>query len=156
MKTRNFAVLAVLFLSFGFAPSLVAVPTLVPSSVSVPVAGVVFGLPESVFFTGTAQISVRPADADAPGAIRRVVVSIDLGELSGVGLSSRTAYVAGGLVNLTRALKPGDVLQTTIPFTTRGGDVSTARTALATFALKFDMASGMLTAATAFVTASTL
>ena len=58
MDTTRRLVPAILLLSF--TPALGA---LAPTTVSVPVAGTVFGLPESVFFSGTALITVRPAEA---------------------------------------------------------------------------------------------
>src|SRR5256885_3227917 len=115
MNTRHWIVPAVLLVSF--APSLRA---LAPSTVAIPIAGTVFGLPESVFFSGTARITVRPAVSDIPGAGPRMIVSIDLGDLTGKGLSSGNVYLTGGLVNLTRRLVPGDVIQATIPFFVRG------------------------------------
>ena len=115
MNPRKFLVPAILSFSFAFAPSLNAVPGIVPSSITVPIGGIVFGLPESVFFTGTAQIDVKPSEADAPGAVRRVVVSIDLGELTGRGLSTGASYTAGGLTTLMRVLRPHDLIEATIP-----------------------------------------
>src|SRR2546423_10989203 len=88
MNTPRWVVSAVFLLSF--APSLRA---LAPSSVAIPIAGTVFGLPESVFFSGTAKITVRPAESEAPGAAPRMIVSIDLGDLTGKGLSTGNVYV---------------------------------------------------------------
>jgi hypothetical protein len=157
MNPRKWLVPAILSFSFALAPSLKAVPALLPSSVTVPVAGTVFGLPESVFFSGTAQISVRPAEADAPGAVRHVVISIDLGQLSGQGLSTGATYVAGGLVNLSRVLRPHDVVETTIPFSIAGSaPTDAARTAVAQFEFRFSMSDGTISAVTASVAASAL
>jgi hypothetical protein len=157
MNPRKWLVPAILSFSFAFAPSLKAAPALVPSSVSIPIAGTVFGLPESVFFSGTAQINVKPAEADAPGAVRRVVISIDLGQLSGQGLSTGATYVAGGLVTLSRVLRPGDVVETTLPFAVAGSaPTDVARTAVARFNFKFTMSNGAISAVTASVAAVTL
>ena len=49
-----------------------------------------------------------------------MVVSIDLGDLTGKGLSTGNVYVTGGLISLTRRLVPGDVIQATVPFFVRG------------------------------------
>jgi hypothetical protein len=157
MNPRKWLVPAILSFSFALAPSLKAVPALVPSSVSVPIAGTVFGLPESIFFSGTAQISVRPAEADAPGAVRHVVISIDLGQLSGQGLSTGANYLAGGLMTISRVLRPKDVFQATIPFSIAGSaPTDPARTAVAQFDFKFNMSDGSISAVTASVAASTL
>jgi hypothetical protein len=147
MKTRRLLVPAILSLSFGFAPALTA---LTPTTVTVPIAGTVFGLPESVFFSGTAQISVRPAEDDAPGARPRMVISIDLGALSGRGLSTGSSYVAGGQINLTRRLGHGDVIEATFPFFLQGsGPTAAGRTAVASFSFDYDVATGALTSARA-------
>jgi hypothetical protein len=142
MNTRRWLVTAILFLSFAPPSS-----ALGPSSVDVPIAGTVFGLPESVFFSGTAQITVRP---DAP----RMVVSIDLGDLVGKGLSTGKVYVTGGLINLTRRLVRGDAIQATIPFFVRGaGPAARGRTAVASFSFDYDITTGALTSAKAALAA---
>jgi hypothetical protein len=147
MKMRRLLIPAILSLSFGFAPALTA---LTPSTVTVPIAGTVFGLPESVFFSGTAQISVRPAEDDGPGARPRLIISIDFGDLSGRGLSTGRSYVAGGQINLTRRLTPGDVIEATFPFFLRGGGpTDPGRTAVASFRFDYDVATGALTSARA-------
>jgi hypothetical protein len=157
MNPRKLLIPAILSFSFAFASSLGAVPALVPSSMTIPVGGVVFGLPESVLFVGTAQIDVKPAEADAPGAVRRVVVSIDLGELAGRGLSTGASYTAGGLVTLMRVLRPNDVVEATIPVLISGSDPTDAvRSAVARFNFKFNMSNGSVSAVTAFVAASSL
>ncbi|MFL5453631.1 MAG: hypothetical protein ACJ78V_17075 [Myxococcales bacterium] len=157
MNPRKFLVPAILSFSFAFAPSLNAVPLLVPSSMTVPIGGIVFGLPESVLFTGTAQIDVKPSEADAPGAVRRVVVSIDLGELTGRGLSTGATYTAGGLTTLMRVLRPHDVIEATIPISIAGSSPTEAvRSAVAQFNFKFNMANGAISAVTASMAASAL
>jgi hypothetical protein len=151
MNPRRWLVPAILSLSFGLAPSLNA---LAPSTVTVPIAGTVFGLPESVFFSGRAQITVRPAEDDAPGAAPRMIVSLDLGDLTGKGLSTGNVYVTGGLINLTRRLVRGDVIQATIPFFVRGaGPTARGRTAVASFSFDYDVTTGALTSARAALAA---
>ncbi|TMB26745.1 MAG: hypothetical protein E6J61_21330 [Deltaproteobacteria bacterium] len=149
MDTTRRLVPAILLLSF--TPALGA---LAPTTVSVPVAGTVFGLPESVFFSGTALITVRPAESDAPGAAPRMVVSIDLGDLTGKGLSTGNVYVTGGLISLTRRLVPGDVIQATVPFFVRGASpTAMGRTAVASFSFDYDITTGALTSARAALAA---
>jgi len=143
MTTRRWFVAAIFVLAL--APALRA---LAPSTVSIPIAGTVFGLPESVFFSGTAQITVRPAESDVPGTAPRMIVSIDLGDLTGKGLSTGNVYVTGGLINLTRRLVPGDVIQATIPFFVRGAaPTARGRTAVASFSFDYDITTGALTSA---------
>jgi hypothetical protein len=151
MNTRRQLILAVLSLSFLPVPALVAQTA---STLSVPIAGTIFGLPESVFFSGTAQITVRPAQADV-ASVPRVVISIDLGDLSGKGLSSGAAYSASGQLNLTRRLVAGDVIRATIPFFARGaGPTARGRTAVASFSFDYDVTTGALTSARASLAAA--
>ena len=157
MNPRKLLIPAILSISFGLAPAVVAVPVLVPSSMIVPVGGTVFGLPESVLFTGTAQIDVSPAEADAPGSVRRVVIQIDLGQLTGQGVSTGASYTAGGMFTIARVLRPNDTIQATIPFQVRGsGPTDSARTGVLQLNLNFNMSNGVLNTATASVAASTL
>jgi hypothetical protein len=149
MNTRRWLVPAILFLSFA-PPS----RALDPSTVAVPIAGTVFGLPESVFFSGTAQITVRPAESDVPGTAPRMVVSIDLGDLVGTGLATGDVYLTGGLIKLTRRLVRGDVMHATIPFFVRGsGPTARGRTAVASFSFDYDITTGALTSASAALAA---
>jgi hypothetical protein len=149
MNMRRWLVPAILFLSFA-PPS----KALKPSTVSVPIAGTVFGLPESVFFSGTAQITVRPAESDVPGTAPRMVVSIDLGDLVGTGVSTGNVYLTGGLINLTRRLVKGDVIRATIPFFVRGSaPTARGRTAVASFSFDYDVRTGALTSARAALAA---
>ena len=149
MNPRRWLIVAILSLSLGPVPLIAQTA----GTVSVPIAGTVFGLPESVFFSGTARITVRPAQADV-AAVPRVVVSIDLGDLSGKGLTTGTVYSAGGQFNLTRPLVAGDVIQATIPFFVRGsGPTAPGRTAVASFSFDYDIATGALTSARASLAA---
>jgi hypothetical protein len=149
MNTRRWFVAAILFLAS--APALRAHA---PGTVEIPIAGTVFGLPESVFFSGTAQITVRPAEDDAPGAAPRMIVSIDLGDLNGRGLSTGKVYVTGGLIRLTRRLVRGDVIQATVPFFVRGAaPADGGRTAVASFSFDYDITTGSLTSARAALAA---
>ncbi len=163
MKTRRRvftpAVLSLLFavvggLALAGAPALAA---LVPTSTVVPIAGTVFGLPESVFLSGSAQISTRPVEGRIAGAPPHVVVSIDLRNVSGRGLSTQATYLCSGQANLTRWLVASDLIEVTFPFFPGGaGGDSSARTALATFNLSFDLTTGTLTGAKATISAPNL
>jgi hypothetical protein len=153
MKRRFPVVSAIVSLSFGLAT---AVAAQTATTVAVPLAGTVFGLPESVYFSGTAQISVRPAEDTAPGAKPRLIVSIDLGDVSGRGLSTGATYTVNGQASLTRRFTPSDTVQLTFPFFVRGAVATAqARTAVASFTFSYDPATGALTAANAFLAAPT-
>src|SRR5256885_5363721 len=149
MNTRRWLVPAILWLSFAPPSS-----ARNPSTVSVPIAGTVFGLPESVFFSGTAQITVRSAESDVPGTVPRMVVAIDLGDLVGRGLATGDVYVTGGLIRLTRRLVKGDVIHATIPFFVPGSaPAASGRTAVASFSFDYDITTGALTSARAALAA---
>jgi len=151
MNTRRWLIPSLFSLLFTLAPAFAA---LAPGTVSIPIAGTVFGLPESVFFSGTARITVRPAHDDATGAAPRMIVSIDLGVLTGKGLSTGNVYVTGGLINLTRRLVPGDVIEATVPFFVSGaGPTATGRTVIASFSFDYDIGTGALTSARAALAA---
>jgi hypothetical protein len=130
---------------------------LVPTSTVVAISGTVSGLPESVYFTGPVQVSTRPAPGRIAGATAHVVVSIDLRNISGRGLSTGTTYLTSGQANLTRLFVASDVIEVTFPFFRTGtaGNPST-RTGLASFNLSYDVTTGALTAASASITATNL
>jgi hypothetical protein len=160
MKTRRTlstpAVLSILILSSAglAAAGAFAQTALVPTSSVVSIAGTVTGLPESVYFTGPAQISTRPAPGRIAGATAHVVVSIDLRQLSGRGLSTGATYVSSGQANLTRLFAASDLIELTFPFYQSGAAAdSPARTGVATFALAYDVTTGALTAAVATIAA---
>jgi hypothetical protein len=163
MKTRRTlstpAVLAILVVSLAGLVTVgaFAQSALVPTSTVVSIAGTVTGVPESVYFTGPAQISTRPAPGRIAGATAHVVVSIDLRQLSGRGVSSGATYVSSGQANLTRLFTASDLIELTFPFFRSGaGADSSVRTGVATFKLAYDVTTGALTAVTATVAAPNL
>ena len=130
---------------------------LVPTTTVIAVSGTVTGSPESVFFTGPVQVETRPAAGRIAGARARVVVSIDLRQLSGRGLSTGATYVSSGQANLTRAFAASDLIELSFPFFPRGAAPdSPARTGVATFVLAYDVTTGALKAAVATVAAPSL
>src|SRR5262245_14463293 len=100
----------------AIAQTAAAPAPMVPTSTVVTISGTVSGLPESVFFTGPVQVSTRPAPGRISGATAHVVVSIDLTQLSGRGLSTGRTYVSSGQANLTRVLDASDLIEITFPF----------------------------------------
>jgi hypothetical protein len=127
------------------------------SSVTVPIAGTVDGLPESVSLSGSLQIvSTLVTDAlleDGP-KVRLAIKAVDV---SGVGLTSGATYAATGENMLIRRLAISDQFEVMVPFfrATADGPLS-ARSAMATLALKFDLTTGALTGATATLSAPKL
>jgi hypothetical protein len=141
----------------ALARAAVAANALLPSATVVAISGTVTGSPESVVFTGPVEVSTRPAAGRIAGARAHVVVTIDLRQLSGRGLSTGTAYVSPGQANLTRVFGPSDWIELSFPFFPSGGlPGSPARTGVLTFALAYDVTTGALTAAVATVAAPNL
>ena len=134
------------------AQTAAAANTLVPSFTVIPVTGTVTGTPETVYFSGPVHVTTEPAAGRIAGAKAHVVVSIDLRQLSGRGLSTGTTYVAASQVNLTRVFGASDWIELTFPFFPIGAKPGApTRTGLATFVLAYDVATGALTAAAATV-----
>jgi hypothetical protein len=117
----------------------------------VSIAGTVSGAPESVSFSGQAQVASRRAldpDFNNPG----LVFSIDLTGVTGVGLSTKKKYVIQGPEIVQRKLVFSHQVEITFPFvdgTSTG--MSSTRSGLAAFTLSVDVNTGVVTTATASV-----
>jgi len=124
---------------------------LTTASVSgVAIKGIVSGQPESVSFSGQAQISSRLVqDPDFGNPV--LLLTINLGSVSGVGSSTNAKYVILGPENVQRHLAPSHRVEITFPFMRSGGSNSSARTGVASFALSFDVNTGLVTSAAANV-----
>lgn len=135
---------AVLLAGSGDAPA-AAVGTIV----TIPIAGTVDGAPESVTLSGSLLIA-RTFVTDPLLAVPRERITITLVGVSGVGLTSGATYVAVGEVRKLRVLAASDHLEVVFPFyrTTPNGRLS-ARSAMASMTLNFDLVTGSLTGATA-------
>jgi hypothetical protein len=149
MKTLRPLVLVVLSL---FAVSVAGAAT----TTTILYSGTVHGQPEDVYLSGLVQIStvvVRDPDFGKPP---KVLVSIDFSNVTGQGLRTGTWYIAGGNQVLTRPLVNGDVVDVVFPFYPRGTTgTAGARSALASFTLNYDTATGATTGASASPTADT-
>ncbi|PYQ86269.1 MAG: hypothetical protein DMG02_24605 [Acidobacteria bacterium] len=119
------------------------------TSVTVPISGNVDGLPESVSLSGSLSIASTFV-TDPLLATPKVRLVIKLVDVSGVGLTSGAKYVAVGEDRILRLLSLSDRLEIMFPFyrATTDGRLS-ARSAMATITLKFDLLTGSLTGATA-------
>ena len=114
---------------------------------TVPIKGIVSGSPESVSFSGYAKVSSRQA-ADPDFNRPRLVLTIDLRGVSGVGSSTGASYAISGPELIQRPVAASHAVEITFPFkSSRSATAATARTGVATFALDFDVATGALTAA---------
>lgn len=127
-----------------------------PTIAYVPVSGIVSGQPESVSFSGQAQVSSELVlDTSHFNKPPSVILTVDLSNVSGIGSSTGARYSAGGRgTSVFRRLVSSDTVEITFPFS-RGTTMSTSsvRTAVASFALSFDLNTGAITKGTATVAA---
>lgn len=119
----------------------------------IPFGGTVDGLPESVSFSGLAQIKSRLVLDPDFGRPPAVVLSIDYHSVSGQGLSTGATYVTSDNNELIRPLVASDVIELTFPFYPNApGGILSARSGLASFSLKFDVRTGNITDGTVTIT----
>ena len=157
MKMRQrFFTPVVLSLLVGIAGGLVSGGTsalAATTTLVIPIAGTVDGLPESVSLSGKVQIQSRMVTDPDFGTPPAVILSIDFLVVSGRGLSTGTRYVASGEQHLRRTLVPSDLVEITFPFFPQGArGAAQARPGLASFTMSFDVTTGRLTGATGSVT----
>ena len=126
---------------------------LADSAVTIAISGTVDGSPESVYLSGLAQVTSAFVKTDPKfNHPPRVILSIDLHNVSGRGLATGATYVTTGQDELLRPLVASDLVEVTFPFYTSGprGSAS-ARTGLASFRLNFNVTTGALTGGTGTV-----
>lgn len=114
----------------------------------VSIKGTVSGLPESVAFSGQAQLNANVVTDPDFGAPPTVVLSLDLSKVTGVGVSTGKKYVTSNQEILNRGLTAADTVQFTFPFLPSGGSAMSSRVGLASFNLSFDVNTLKLTGAT--------
>jgi len=123
-----------------------------PTIALIPASGIVNGQPESVKFSGRAQVSSELVlDTSKFNVPPAVILIFDLSNVSGIGSSTGAKYVAGGSgTSVYRPLVSNDTVEITFPFS-RGTTMSTtsARSGVASFALGFDLNTGAITSGTA-------
>lgn len=121
-------------------------------TVAVAMSGTVSGQPESVSFAGNASVTSRLAP-DPDFGKPRLVLTIDLTGISGVGAQSAAKYVVYGPEIVQRGLAATHSVQVTFPFKAYASpDTVLARSGLASFSLTFDLSTGAITGATGSVT----
>ena len=132
------------------ATSLFAAPAPAQSAF-VAIKGVVSGSPESVNFSGQAKVSSRLApdpDFNRP----RLVLTIDLTSVAGVGSMTGAKYVISGPELVHRGVAASHAVEITFPFKSSVSPTAvTARTGVASFALDFDTVTGAVTGASGSV-----
>src|SRR5712664_3643352 len=89
-----------------------------PTIALIPVSGIVTGQPESVKFSGQAQVSSELVlDTSKFNLPPAVILTVDLSGVSGIGSSTGAKYVAGGNgTNVYRRLASADTVEITFPF----------------------------------------
>jgi len=128
-------------------------PALADSSVAVAIFGTVDGAPEGVYVSGVARITSRLMKTGAKfNHPRSVMLSIDLHDVSGQGLSTGAAYITESQEDVMRPLVASDLVEITFPLYPKGlGGLTSARAGLAAFTLTFDVSTGALTGGTATI-----
>jgi hypothetical protein len=129
------------------ATSTSSTTTTTATSASVAVRGIVSGAAESVSFSGLAQLSTQVVTDPDFGNPPTVILSIDLGGVTGVGSSTGKKYVVSSKDVLNRRLSPGDTVQVNFPYYVSGGSPLSASVGAASFNLRFDTATLKLTGA---------
>jgi hypothetical protein len=126
---------------------------LADSSVAIAISGTVDGSSESVYVSGLAQVTSTFVKADPTfNHPARVILSFDLHNVTGKGLSTGATYVTKAQDEVLRPLAPSDLVAIAFPLypnTTIG--FRSARAGLASFNLSFDVTTGNITGGTATV-----
>ena len=121
--------------------------TTTTTSALVTVNGIVSGSPESVSFSGQAQLSANVVTDPDFGSTPSVVLSIDLSNITGVGSSTGKKYVISNQEIITRKLAAADAVQMTFPFSLNSASTNPPGLGLASFNLSFDVITMKLTGA---------
>jgi len=111
------------------------------------VNGIVTGAPESVSFSGQANLSASVVTDPDFGSPPTVVLSINLSNITGVGSSTGKKYLISNEEVLTRRFTAADTVQMTFPFYPSTGNAMGSSIGLASFNLSFDSATLKLTGA---------
>ncbi len=135
-----------------------APPALTTTTIQVPISGIVGGGPERVALSGQAQIASRLVPADAPelgSSPPAVELTIDMSNVTGVGVATNTQYVVLSQEILSRRLGSSDLVEISFPFFPSGPQgMMAARTAMVSFNLSFNITTGVITRATAHIISS--
>jgi hypothetical protein len=128
------------------------------NSAVVPVAGIVSGQPESVSFSGQANLQIRLSrDEVNLSRIPSLLLYIDLSSVAGVGSSTKKKYVITGPEIVQRPLAASDTIEFAFPFVPSGpvatSGATSARNGVASFTLSFDLTTGAVTSGTGSIAA---
>ncbi|HET7200777.1 MAG TPA: hypothetical protein VFI80_08220 [Burkholderiales bacterium] len=129
---------------------------LAPTVALIPASGMVSGQPESVKFSGRAQVSSELVlDTSKFNSPPAVILTFDLSNVAGTGSLTGAKYAIGGKgTSVYRPLVGADTVELTFPFS-RGTTMSmpSARSGVVSFALNFDLSTGAITSGTANIAA---
>jgi len=129
---------------------------LAPTVALIPASGIVSGQPESVKFSGQAQVSSELVlDTSKFNTPPAVILTFDLSNVSGTGSATGAKYAVGGKgTSVYRQLVSADTVEITFPFS-RGTTLSasSSRSGVVSFALSFDLSTGAITRGTASIAA---
>lgn len=124
-----------------------------PTTLFVPISGTVAGSPESVYLVGLAKITSTPAMSTS-GLPLGVTLFVDFTNVVGHGLSSGTTYVSKAQSVVVRQFTASDLVEIAFPVFPSGPDgFLSARPALASFSLTYNVMTGQLTTGTAVLAA---
>ena len=129
------------------ATSTSSTTTTTATSALVAVRGIVSVPAESVSFSGQAQLNALVVTDPDFGNPPSVILSIDLGSVTGVGSLTGKKYVVASKDVLNRRLSPGDTVQVNFPFYVSGGSALSPSVGTASFNVRFDTATLKLTGA---------
>lgn len=108
---------------------------------------------ESVSFSGDVVLRAVVTEDPDFGTAPIVVLTVDLSQLTGVGLDSGKKYVTKNLSVIQRRLTSSDALQFTFPFWPSGTNgVASSRAGGASFSLNYDVVTKTLTGASGSIT----
>jgi hypothetical protein len=119
------------------------------SRLTVPISGTVDGGAESVSLSGSLLIVSEAIAADTTLASPKARLAIAVVNVSGVGLMSGAKYVVTGEDRLLRQLSLSDHLDVLFPFYRVSDGPASARSAMASITLTFDLTARSLKSATA-------
>lgn len=127
----------ILLVASGIASAVTPLPT-----ISVAVKDTINGDGENIRFSGQASITGKVIDDPVFRGPLVLQLVIDFSKLKGVGVSTGRAYGTVAQTIIHRPLLSFDPIEATFPFYP-AGEVSLARTALASFAIRFALPVGL-------------
>src|SRR5262245_19205339 len=156
MKTRRplFAVALCLVvvvggLVWGDNPAHAIVSVVSLGTTTIPYGGTLDGAPEGISLSGYVLVTMTEVEDPDFGTPPKLLIDMHLSNVTGARLKSKKVYVASGNQTLLRPYVVSDVVQITFAVYPSKGAMVSARPALATFTLNFNLATNTLSSAAA-------